>query len=369
MRRGAGPTVSLFPFLTVLLCASGTLIVLLIALSQHVRDDAATAAEPPPEEPPPVAETPEPAPPAAPGPPRVIVRASREPDPRPAWRAKRDAAAAEADRLAGELRRTEATVRTASRSLAADRAEADRLRTALQAAADRRSRDETKLAAVRAEARRVAAEAESFRANARAAAALPPPEAVLLPVVRTAGGADVSAPILIECAAAGATFRPPDVTLPPALIDPEADGTSPLAAGVRTSPRLRPARNTFFCSSARTGCRRFTTRPPPWARRGCGTATSCSTPTPGSRGANRTRRTGPPWSPPSTGRGRRDRCAAAGRPVGPGRSPAAGRPERSRDARCGRVNTLRDLPRGGYANRPRNSAGGFRPPRRATDSR
>ena len=232
MRRRGGPTVSLFPFLTVLLCASGTLIVLLIALSQHVRDDAAATAEAP-EEPPPAAAEPVPAPPPSPRPPRVIVRPSREPDLRPAWRAKRDAAEHEADRLAETLARAEAAVRAASERAEGNAAEADRLRLALQSAAADDASAAEQTAAIEAKTRRLAADAASLKARAESAAAAPPADAVFLPVVRTAGGADVAAPILVECAAAGATFRPAGVTLPPFLIAPSADRSSPLSAGVR----------------------------------------------------------------------------------------------------------------------------------------
>ena len=95
MRRAGGPTVSLFPFLTVLLCASGTLIVLLIALSQHVRDGAAADAPEPAAgaEPPTVRRDPET---PAPRPVRVVSRPNREPDRRPTWRVQ--LAAAEAGR-------------------------------------------------------------------------------------------------------------------------------------------------------------------------------------------------------------------------------------------------------------------------------
>ena len=232
MRRRGGPTVSLFPFLTVLLCASGTLIVLLIALSQHVRDDAAAVAEAQSEPEPEMIE-PEPAPPPTPRSPRVIVRASREPDLRPAWRAKRDAAEAEADRLAAMRDRAETAVRAAGGRTSGGEVEENRLRLALRSAIREREDAADRVAAVEAKTRRLHAEAASLKARAESAAAAPPAAASLLPIVRTAGGADVAAPILVECTAAGATFRPAGVTLPPFLIPPSADRSSPLSAGVR----------------------------------------------------------------------------------------------------------------------------------------
>ena len=48
----------------------------------------------------------------------------------------------------------------------------------------------------------------AVRAEAEAAAARPLRPAALAPVVRTADGADVAAPVLIECGGRGATFRP-----------------------------------------------------------------------------------------------------------------------------------------------------------------
>ena len=230
MRRRSGPAVSLFPFLTVLLCASGTLIVLLIALSQHVRDDV-VAADPPPApapEPPP-----EPPPPAPPRPPRVVVRPNLAPDLRPVWRSKLAAATDAADRLAANLAARAAANAAAADRLAAARNRAATVRVALdgaEVAADTATR---RAADVRAEAERTAADAAVFRRRAASAADREPEAPALLPVVRTAGGADVKNPILVECTAAGAAFRPAGVTVPGRFAGPAADGSSPLTAGVR----------------------------------------------------------------------------------------------------------------------------------------
>ena len=232
MRRSAGPTVSLFPFLTVLLCASGTLIVLLIALSQHVTDAPELAAAPPPAESAPA----EPVPPPEPKPPRsprVVVLPNPRPDRRPEWRAKLAAAEGEAAALAESLTARTTAENSAAAELAGSRDALAAARVALHERRDRTAAAERRTVALREAARRANGEAAELRQQAEAAAAREPEPPALLPVVRTAGGADVAAPALIECTAAGAAFRPSGVTVPSALVGPAADGSSALAAGVR----------------------------------------------------------------------------------------------------------------------------------------
>ena len=237
MRRAAGPTVSLFPFLTVLLCASGTLIVLLIALSRHVRETPVLTEEPPAApvevaepDPPPVVQ------PAPPRSPRVVVLPS-DPgdDPAVPLRARLIAARAEAEQIAAA---TAAAVDERDRFVRRAAAVRGEVETLSEAAASLRARAagfERSAAAAADAIGRAAAEAAALKAKAEAAADDSP--AALLPVVRTEDGSRTSRPILIECGAGGAELKPYGAVVPTAAAGPEADGSSPLAAGVKAAAR------------------------------------------------------------------------------------------------------------------------------------
>ncbi len=262
MRRASGPTVTLFPFLTVLLCASGTLIVLLIALSQHVRDNPAvapTAAEAPAADPvdapanPPVVATvapveeppPLPAPPALPapppdvpqvplGPPRIARLPYRGPDPTEPLRQRLSAAQRIADEATAALaatsdRRATAEARTVAARMAVFEATAATQSTRTRLASLERSRN-----AAAAAAERAAAEIVAFRQKIEAAQADDSPRS-LLPVVRTPDGVTADRPILIECVAAGATLHPYGVTVPGPFLGSSPDAPSPVVAGVRAA--------------------------------------------------------------------------------------------------------------------------------------
>ncbi|MFH5804892.1 hypothetical protein [Alienimonas sp. DA493] len=258
MRRASGPNVSLFPFLTVLLCASGTLIVLLIALSQHVRetppDQAAAAPSPPaplavavvavvapPPEPdpeplePPEPALPEPAGPAVPqGPPRVVRLPYEGPDPAEPLRrrlsAARTAAAEATARLdAATLRRREAEAKIEAARFAAAEATA-----ALEAAGARLASLEEARESGEAAAARATAQVAEFQSAVAAAAEDDSPRA-LLPVVRTPEGVTADRPILLECVADGVRLRPYGVTVPVAAAGPTPTGTAPVAAGVQAA--------------------------------------------------------------------------------------------------------------------------------------
>ena len=238
MRRAAGPTVSLFPFLTVLLCASGTLIVLLIALSRHVRETPVLTEEPPAA--PAEAVEPEPSPVAEPAPPRpprvVVLPPDPADDPAVPLRARLVAARAEAEKIAAA---TAAAVGERDRFVcqaAAVRGENGELSEAAAALRTRAAGFERSAAASADALSRAAAEAAALRAKAEAAAADDSP-AALLPVVRTADGSQTTRPILIECGAGGAELKPYGAVVPTAAAGPEADGSSPLAAGVKAAAR------------------------------------------------------------------------------------------------------------------------------------
>ncbi|QDT17326.1 hypothetical protein [Alienimonas californiensis] len=253
MRRASGPNVSLFPFLTVLLCASGTLIVLLIALSQHVRDTppAPTAAAEPPEpaapvvtvtEPPPEPLlAPVPAPPPEPilpklppGPPRVVRLPYEGPDPGEPLRRRlasaRTAAAELTARLdAATLRRRDAEAKIEAARFAAAEAAAAVASAGARLASLEQVRDSGAAAAARA-----TAEVAEFQSAVAAAKEDDSPRA-LLPVVRTPDGVTADRPILVECIAAGARLRPYGVTVPVGAAGPAPTGVAPVVAGVQAA--------------------------------------------------------------------------------------------------------------------------------------
>ena len=238
MRRAAGPTVSLFPFLTVLLCASGTLIVLLIALSRHVRETPVLTEEPPAApveaaepDPPPVAE------PVPPRPPRVVVLPpDPADDPAVPLRARLVAARAEARNIAVATAAAVGERDRFVRRAAAARGEVGKLSGAAASLRARAAGFERSAAASADALGRAAAEAAALKAKAEAAAADESP-AALLPVVRTEDGSRTTRPILIECGAGGAELKPYGAVVPTAAAGPEADGSSPLAAGVKAAAR------------------------------------------------------------------------------------------------------------------------------------
>ena len=242
MRRASGPTVTLFPFLTVLLCASGTLIVLLIALSQHVRDTPAAAppvaaAPVPPSPPPPVPVAVEPPapPPEAPtvprGPRRIVRLPYRGPDAITPLRRRLAAARASARDMSVNIAAAESRRAGADGQLAETRLATREAVVAVRSARTRLATLEQMRTADAAAAERAAAEVEEFR-NAVAAAAEDDSPRSLLPVVRTPDGVTADRPILIECVAEGARLRPYGVTVPAGAAGPAPDGGSPVAAGV-----------------------------------------------------------------------------------------------------------------------------------------
>ena len=254
MRRASGPTVTLFPFLTVLLCASGTLIVLLIALSRHVRETPPV--EPDPAAPPTVEAAPEPVapdpivssppaqapPPEAPtvpaGPPRVVRLPYRGPDPAEPFR-KRLAAARRSDaELSARMAATAGRLTMLREATtAARRQTAEALATVRDARVRLASLEQNRTAGLAAK-QRATEEIDAFRDRIAAAETRADAPRSLLPVVRTADGVTADRPILIECTAAGAALRPYGVTVPTAVAGLRPDGSSAIAAGVAEASAL-----------------------------------------------------------------------------------------------------------------------------------
>lgn len=252
------PSVSLFPFLAVLLCAMGALVVLLIALSQSVRDDAlaATREEAKPVEPVLGTEpTPEPwtlpeafrpdealaglpnddaIRPYAP-PPEPLVRVVTPPaeptaDPNDALRGdladlerRLRTATADRDRAKAATKRAESTRRVAATRRTEALAARDRLRD--EAAAARIARD--RLATEREKLRDALAAAKADLADAG-----PPPPTKFEVIAHDGASGATKRPLLIECRPDGIAFLAEGVTLGAADLDGFTPAANPFAAGV-----------------------------------------------------------------------------------------------------------------------------------------
>ncbi|MEM9702074.1 MAG: hypothetical protein AAF907_06490, partial [Planctomycetota bacterium] len=243
MRRASGPNVSLFPFLTVLLCASGTLIVLLIALSRHVREspaelqtDANPPAEsedvaPPPSEPPLPIKPPRKLPVVAERPPRIVRLPYEGPDPNAPLRQRLEAANAEEAALRKALGLRTARRDELNAKQAAVRLAAAEVASGLRSVRDELARLRWAIAEQTEAERRAADESDRFQQEIATAESAESPDR-LLPVVRTPDGVTEAEPVLVECTSEGATLQPHPVTVPTAFAGPVPYGISPLAAGV-----------------------------------------------------------------------------------------------------------------------------------------
>jgi hypothetical protein len=229
-RRTAGPAVSLFPFLAVLLCAMGALILLLIILTRQIREHVLRAADAAPV---PAAIPPEPV-----GIPRVVVTVTPPApllpaDPNISLRdhfaaaiTERDAALAHAEQLHAEVTTRRGAVRAAEETLSAASFDCDATRQRLaarEAELARHSEERTKLLTevTRAE--------QAVAATQRAAAAAEP-KVSILPYDGPHG--TVRRPILIECTRDAIRFLSEEVALSAADLEGFSPRSNPLLAGV-----------------------------------------------------------------------------------------------------------------------------------------
>lgn len=229
-RRKAGISISLFPFLAVLLCAMGALILLLLVMSRQIRETAvakrATSSSPV----------------AAPaGPPAAVSAATitiREPalpappDPNIELRqrlaiatTRRDEALRDVERLRLAIARRKDAARSAQER--SDAAAFD-----VQAARERLAAREAELRDREAERRRLLAEvrqAEGTLARVRQAAEAAEPKVSIVPYDGRSGTA--RRPILIECRGEVIRFVPEDVRLTASDVADFLPDYNPLLAG------------------------------------------------------------------------------------------------------------------------------------------
>lgn len=229
-RRNATIAVSLFPFLAVLLCAMGALILLLLIMSRQIREDAlatiaasapapATPVEPPAAIPTVTITIYDPAPPAPPDP-NVELRSRLA-----AGTARRDAARREVERLRILLAaRKDATTAAYERSAAAS--------FDLEAARNRLAAREAELRDRDAERRRLLEEIRVARgtlAKVRQQAESAEPKVSIVPYDGRSGTA--RRPVLIECRGETIRFVPEDVRLTAADLEGFLPDFNPLLAG------------------------------------------------------------------------------------------------------------------------------------------
>lgn len=228
-RRKAGISISLFPFLAVLLCAMGALILLLLVMSRQIRETA-------------VARRATPSPVAAPAgrPPAVpaVTMTIREPalpappDPNVELRhrlaiatTRRDEALREVERLRLAIARRKDAARTAQERSAAAAFD-------VQAARERLAAREAELREREAERQRLLAEvrqAEGTLARVRQAAEAAEPKVSIVPYDGRSGTA--RRPILIECRGEVIRFVPEDIRLTASDVADFLPDYNPLLAG------------------------------------------------------------------------------------------------------------------------------------------
>lgn len=229
-RRKAGIAVSLFPFLAVLLCAMGALILLLLVMARQIRETAtAKRATAPAAALAPVGPVPavpavtitvaEPAPPAPPDP-NVELRQRLA-----AVSARRDEARREVERLRLAIARRKDAARTARERSAAAAFD-------VEAARERLAAREAELRDREAERQRLLAEvrqAQGTLARVRQAAAAAEPKVSIVPYDGRSGTA--RRPILIECRGEVIRFVPEDVRLTASDVQDFPTDYNPLLAG------------------------------------------------------------------------------------------------------------------------------------------
>ncbi|MBA3314762.1 MAG: hypothetical protein M3552_00145 [Planctomycetota bacterium] len=235
-RRPATNSVSLFPFLAVLLCAMGALILLLVVLTRQIREDALRAAMPA-EKPAPAIVTPvEVEPPSTVD--RVVVTIPapaplpQPPDPNDALRSRlaelareRDIAQRDSERLrvASATKRNALTAAQAGLEAKAFDLDASRIRL------DARVNELKRREAERAKLLDAIAQAEGTLAAARQAADAAEPKVSIVTYDGRSGTA--RRPILIECTADAMRFIPEAVPLSAADLEGFLPDYNPLLAG------------------------------------------------------------------------------------------------------------------------------------------
>ncbi len=240
-RRSSSNAVSLFPFLAVLLCAMGALILLLLLLARQVREDAvrtATARKATPVVAPTVpvflAPEPEPLPESIPTVTIVLPPPPAEPvpDPDEPYRDRLAAARRERDALAARVAALRSAVSDRSGAAARLRVEVAARRFDADADAERLASRRIRLeelAADRARAAAAVAEAKSRLVQASAAAASAEPKVSVMAYDGLTG--TPRRPILVECTGTHIRFLPEDVALTPADLDGFLPDYNPLLAG------------------------------------------------------------------------------------------------------------------------------------------
>ena len=235
-RPSPSNAVSLFPFLAVLLCAMGALILLLLLLTRQIRDDATrqVSARTDTLEPAPAIAAPAPQPDEIPTvtvvlPPPAVAPA---PDPDEPYRGRLAALRQERKDLMARVAGLRSVITDRDRAEGRVRSEVAALRFEADATAERLAARNERLEALAADRAQIAAavaEARSRLAAAGAAAASAEPKVSVLAFDGLSG--TPRRPILIECTGTHLRFLPEDIALTPADLDGFLPDYNPLLAG------------------------------------------------------------------------------------------------------------------------------------------